>query len=87
MEKHEIESLQVLIDSEGWKILIKELKEEIKDMENELFKIKGKNWNEMVYSEHDLLRGERAIYNTLLSTPIEMIESFGSFETKEEDII
>lgn len=85
MEQHEIESLQKLTDSAGWKILKKELEEEIRDMENELFKIKGKQGNEMVYSEHDLLRGERSIYVTLLETPTELIESFNSFETTEDD--
>ena len=83
MEKHEIASLKDLLSHNGWKVLEKELNIEIEEIESLLFTIKKGADNDKTYSEHDLLRGARNVYKTLLSSPSDLIESFGTIEIEE----
>lgn len=69
------QNLIALTQSEGWKVVVKELTAEIEVIENNLFT----TWdNTLKYSEQDLLRNTRLIYKAILDCPEDTIALFNS---------
>lgn len=64
--------LKSLVQSEGWSILVKELKNNVKNIEQNVLNISDKS-NEIKYTAHDLKRFERINILWLIDKPKNLI--------------
>jgi len=88
MEKIDVANLKALVNSEGWKVLEKELSDEVNEIEELIFTVNDEwKFNEIKYNENDLLKRLRKVYKTLLSTPEEIIKSWETDENLNKETI
>lgn len=67
-----IRELKALSQSPGWKLIVGELKTDIKKFEEELLTINAQS-NEVLYTQHDLNRYVRAVMKDLIALPDTLI--------------
>lgn len=76
MEKSEAQAVAEMTKTKGWAVLRVELENEIGEIENAIFRIDWWEWNDIKFSENDLLKRTRNLYRTLLESPQEILDSF-----------
>ncbi len=75
-ESYELRILQMLINSEWWKYLQRQIEEQIKDLEHDVLTKVSSFDNERVYTEHDLRRIRISMAREILETPESLKRDF-----------